>query len=99
AGRFFDQLPAIGRLRAEDLADLALLDDGVALYADADVHEDVLHVAQADGVAVDQVLALARSIETAADLDIAGDRRRLVDGLALTRGGCPLYGSSLAVRG
>ena len=77
AGRFLDQLPAIGRLRAEDLADLALLDDGVALHADADVHQDVLHVAQADGVAVDQVLALAGAIEAAADLDVAGDRRRL----------------------
>ena len=82
AGGFLDQLAAIGRLRAEDLADLALLDDGVALHADADVHQDVLHVAQADGVAVDQVLALAGAIEAAADLDVAGDRRRL-DAVAL----------------
>ena len=83
AGRFLDQLAAIGRLRAEDLADLALLDDGVALHADADVHQDVLHVAQADGVAVDQVLALAGAIEAAADLDVAGNRRRRLGAVTL----------------
>ncbi len=79
AGGLLDQLPAIGRLRAEDLADLALLDDGVALHADADVHQDVLHVAEADRVAVDQVLALAGAVEATADLDVPGDGRRLVD--------------------
>ena len=46
AGRFFDQLPAIGRPRAEDLADLALLDDRVGLGAEAGVHQQIVHVAQ-----------------------------------------------------
>ncbi len=48
AGRFLDQLAPIGRPRAQDLADLALLDDGVGLDAEARVHQQVLHVAQPD---------------------------------------------------
>ena len=77
ARRLLDQLAPIGRLRAEDLTDLALLDDGVALDADPHVHQQVLHVAQPADVAVDQILALPRPIEPAADLDVAGNR--LVD--------------------
>ena len=45
AGRFLDQLPPIGRPRAENQADLALLDDGVTLHADADVLDRVRRVA------------------------------------------------------
>ena len=55
AGRFFDQLAPVGRTRAENLADLALLDDRVGLDADAGVHQQILHVAQAADLAVDQV--------------------------------------------
>ena len=64
AGRFFDQLAAIGRPRAQDQANLALLDDGVRLRAEARVHQQLVHVAQAADLAVDQVLALARSVQT-----------------------------------
>ena len=77
-GRLLDQLPAIGGPGAEDLADLALLDDRVALHAHARVHQQILHVLQAAGLAVDQVFALARSIEPAHQLDVADDQRRLV---------------------
>ena len=59
AGRFLDQLTAIGRAGAENLADLALLDHGVGLHAQAGVHQQVLHVAEAAVLAVDQVFALA----------------------------------------
>ena len=78
AGGFLDQLPAIGRPGAQNLADLALLDDRVALDANAGVHQQVLHVPQAAGLSVDQVLALARSVEPAHQLDVADDERRLV---------------------
>ena len=47
AGRFFDQLTPIGRPRAEDHPDLALLDDRVGLGAEARVHQQVVDVAQA----------------------------------------------------
>ena len=78
AGRLFDQLPPVGRPRAEDLADLPLLDDRVGLDAQPGVHQQVLHVAQPAGLAVDQVFALAGAIEPAHQLDVAHDQRRLV---------------------
>src|SRR5690606_30065623 len=59
ARRFFDQLPAIGRTRGQDHPDLALLDDGVGLRAEARVHQQLVDVLQAAVLAVDQVLALA----------------------------------------
>ena len=76
AGRFLDQLPSIGRTGAEDLPDLALLDDRVCLDAQPCVHQQILDVAQPDGLAVDQVFALARSIQTAHHFDVAHDERR-----------------------
>ena len=69
--RFLDELPPIGRFGAQDLADLALLDDGVALDAHPGVHQEVLHVAQAAHVAVDQVFALARPVQPPRDFDVA----------------------------
>jgi hypothetical protein len=71
AGGLFDDGAAVLRLGAEDLADAALLDDGVALRAQAGAHEDILDVAQAGGVAVDQVFALAGAVEAAGDGDLA----------------------------
>ena len=75
AGRLFDQLPPIGRAGAQNLADLALLDDGVGLDAEAGVHQQILHVAQPADLAVDQVFALARSVQPAHQLDVAHDQR------------------------
>src|SRR5690606_38565459 len=73
ARRLLDQLPPLGGLGRENLADLSLLDDGVALDADAGIHEQILHVAQADHVAVDEVLALPRAIEPPRHLDVTGE--------------------------
>ena len=56
---FFDQLAAIGRPRAENHADLALLDDRVGLGAKAGVHQQLVNVLEAAGLPVDQVFALA----------------------------------------
>ena len=53
------------------MADLALLDDGVGLRAEAGVHQQIVDVAQPADLAVDQVFALARSIQAARDLDVA----------------------------
>ena len=70
-GGFLDQLAAIGRPRAENHPDLALLDDGVGLGAQPGVHQQFVDVAQPAVSAVDEVLALARAIEPAGHLDIA----------------------------
>ncbi len=74
AGGFFDQLTAIGRPRAEDEADLSLLDDRVSLRAKPGVHEELVHVAQPADLAVDQVLAFARAIQPPRHLDLARER-------------------------
>src|SRR3954471_17975682 len=77
----FDQLAAVGRTRAEDHPDLALLDDRVVLRAEAGVHQQIVDVAEAAHVAVDQVLAFARTIEPAGDFALA--RHRLDDRFSL----------------
>ncbi len=88
AGRFLNQLTAIGRPRAEDQADLALLDDGVRLRAEAGVHQQFVHVPQPADLAVDQVLALTRSIQPPRDLDFPGDR---LDHFICGRGRCRFH--------
>ena len=70
-GGFLDQLPAVGGTRAEDQPDLALLDDRVGLRAEAGVHQELVDVLQPADLAVDQVLALARSIQPPDHLDLA----------------------------
>ena len=72
AGGLLDDGAAVGGLAAEDLPDPSLLDDGVGLGAKARAHEDVLNVAQAAELAVQQILAFAGAEEAARDLDFAG---------------------------
>ncbi len=78
AGRLFDQLPTVGRTGTEDLSDFALLDDRVCLDAQARIHQEILDVAEPDGLAINQVFALARSIQPAHQFDVAHDQRRLL---------------------
>ena len=85
AGGFLDQLAPIGRARAEDQADLALLDDRVGLRAEPGVHQQVVDVAQPAGLAVDQVFALARAVQPPRDLDLARDRLNQLLGDAYCR--------------
>ncbi len=63
ARRLLDDRAAVGGLRREDLADLALLDDRVRLRAEPGVHEQLVDVAQATDPAVHQVLALPVPVE------------------------------------
>jgi len=58
-------------LGAEKLADALLADDGVALGTEAGAHEDVLDVAQAAELAVEEVFAFACAEEAASDDDFA----------------------------
>ncbi len=71
AGRFLDQHAPIGGPRREDQPDLALLDDRVGLGAQAGVHQQFVDVPEPALGAVNQVLALARPIEPAHQLDVA----------------------------
>jgi hypothetical protein len=56
----------LGLLR-QQLIDLALLHDRVGRLADAGVEKQLPHLAQLHGIAVDEVLALARAIQPAPD--------------------------------
>ena len=72
AGGFFDDRAAIHGLRIQDLADAALLDDGVAIGTETDAHENFLNVAKAGDAAIDQIFALSGAIQAAADDDFTG---------------------------
>jgi len=73
AGRFLNQLTAIGRPRAQDHADLALLDDRVGLRAQAGVHQQIVDVSQPAHLTVDQVFAFARAVQPPGHFDFARD--------------------------
>src|SRR5208282_6329766 len=75
AGGFLDDGATVHRLRIQNLADAALLDDGVAVRTEAHTHEDFLNVAEAGHAAIDQVFALAGAVEAASNHDFAGTQR------------------------
>lgn len=86
---------AVFGLGVHDLLDLALPDDGVALFAEADRVEAVYDVFHAAGLLVDEIFALAAAEETAGERDlvvfevgehlrgIVEGERDLAEGLAL----------------
>ena len=76
------------------MPDLALLDDRVGLGAEPGVHQQIVDVAQAADLAVDQVFALARAVQAARHFDFARDRlNELLDSAAAR----PLPPSAVAV--
>ena len=87
AGCLLDQLTPVGRAGAEDEADLALLDDGIGLGAQAGIHQELVDVAQPDHLAVDQVLAVARAVQATSHFDVSGERagKPVQLGVAATR--------------
>ena len=78
AGGLLDQLAPIGGPRAQDHADLALLDDRVGLGPEPRVHQQLVDVAQPAHLAVDEVFALAGPVEAPRHLHLAHHRAPLV---------------------
>ena len=72
AGGFFEDGAAVEGLGAEKLTDALLADDGVGFATEAGAHEDVLNVAQATDLAVEEVFAVAGAEEAAGDGEFAG---------------------------
>ena len=70
-GRLLEDLPALAAFGGEDLIDLTLTDDGVALLAHAGVHKELRHVPEADRLAVDVIFTLAASKIPAGDGNFA----------------------------
>ena len=79
AGGLFDEAAPVFRARVQHRIELALADDDVHLAAEAGVAEQLLHVEQAAGGAVDRVLAAAVAEQRARDGDLGVlDRQRAV---------------------
>src|SRR6185436_5418851 len=70
AGGLFDEKATIFGLRADDEADLSLLDDRVRLRTDAGAEEEIGDVLQANLDFVDQVLAVAVAMEATRDREL-----------------------------
>jgi hypothetical protein len=70
AGGLLEDDAALLGLGGEDLVDLALGHDRVARPADAGVHEKLVDVLQAAGLAVEEILALPVAVDAAHDLDL-----------------------------
>ena len=70
AGGFLENHPPLLGIRLDQVRNLALLDDRVAADPHAGIAEDFLHILEADGLLVEQVLALAGPIEAAGNGDL-----------------------------
>ena len=70
AGRFLKDLAAFVALAGNDLGDAALPDDRVPVAAEAGVHEQLVDIAQAAGLAVDIIFALSAAVIAAGDHDL-----------------------------
>ena len=71
AGGLLKNLPAVGALDGQDLIDLTLSNDGVALPAQPRVHKQLVDILEPDGMAVDVVFALPRTVIPPGDHDLA----------------------------
>ena len=70
AGRLLKDLAALVALAGDDLCNAPLPDDRVPVAAEAGVHEQLIDVAQAAGLAVDGIFALAAAVIAAGDHDL-----------------------------
>ena len=70
AGRFLKDLAALVALAGNDLGDATLPDDRVPVAAEAGVHEQLVDIAQAAGLAVDIIFALSAAVIAAGDHDL-----------------------------
>ena len=53
---------ALIRFTGDDLRDLTLTDDGIAVSANARIHEQLINIAQTAGATVDKIFTLARAV-------------------------------------
>ena len=66
-----ENLPPVGASDGEDLVNPPLAHDGVALPAQAGVHEQLVHILKADGLLVDIILAVPAAVVAAGHHDLA----------------------------
>ena len=70
ARRLFKHVAPVGAAGGDDLGDAALADDGVAVAAEARVHQEGVNVLEAHGLLVDVILALAAAVIAAGQHDL-----------------------------
>jgi hypothetical protein len=95
----FNQGASIHRFRAQQLANAALFNDGVAVGSEPRAEKHIVNVAQPAGLSVDEVHTLAVPIQTALDDDVArsGDRSREVFDMAMPITAISMSAVSIAV--
>ena len=71
-GSLFKDLPAVPAFQGKDLIDAALTDIGVALPAQAGVHQELIDIFQAGRLAVDIVFAVAGAVVAPGDDHLIG---------------------------
>src|SRR5699024_5390027 len=64
---FLKDFPAFPRLGGHDLGNAALAHDGIAVPAQAGVQKQLIHVLEADALAVDAVFTFAAAVVPAAN--------------------------------
>ena len=79
AGRFLEQRPTLLGPQCQRLVDHALADEQEGVVGQVTGVEQLDQVAQPDALAIEQVLALARAIQAAADLDLGVVDRQQAD--------------------
>ena len=78
AGSFFKEIAALGRVRGEDLVNLALHHERIGHTANAGVHEEALDILQAGGLPIQEIIAGAFAINAAHDRDLGKGRSQFL---------------------
>ena len=86
SGGFVDDRAAIRGLGTQNLSDASLFDDGVRIRPEANTHEEFLYIAQPSSAAIDEIVALARAVQPAANYDFTGPCRRSLSRARLSGG-------------
>ena len=68
--RLFEHIAPLRRARRDKVGDSALADHGIAVASESRVHKQLVDIAQADSLAVQKILALARAVVAAGNGDI-----------------------------
>ena len=77
-GSLFKDFPTVRALGGDDIGNLPLADDGVAVAAEARVHQEAVDVLQADRFLVDIIFALAAAIVAAGEHKLTAFRLKEV---------------------
>ena len=64
-GSLLEDFPALGAFNADDLGDLALLDDRIAVAAQTGIHKGLVNILEPDQIVIDAVFAFSAAVKAA----------------------------------